>query len=64
MPSADNDSVKDVFRAVKQLKKITEHLADTGALTLNKYLDRVPTDEDVKTRRWYCRTGNNKPALP
>ncbi|CBJ81149.1 hypothetical protein XBJ2_1070003 [Xenorhabdus bovienii str. Jollieti] len=48
MPSADNDSVKDVFRAVKQLKKITEHLADTGALTLNKYLDRVPTDEDVK----------------
>ncbi|MGJ0580651.1 hypothetical protein ACR71G_22060 [Xenorhabdus bovienii] len=48
MPSADNESVKDVFRAVKQLKKITEHLADTGALTLNKYLDRVPTDEDVK----------------
>ncbi|WP_275323412.1 hypothetical protein [Xenorhabdus bovienii] len=48
MPSADNDSVKDVFRAVKQLKKITEHLTDTGALTLNKYLDRVPTDEDVK----------------
>ncbi|SFU98085.1 hypothetical protein [Xenorhabdus koppenhoeferi] len=48
MPSADNDSVKDVFRAVKQLKKITEYLADTGALTLNKYLDRVPTDEDVK----------------
>ncbi|AOM42606.1 hypothetical protein [Xenorhabdus hominickii] len=48
MPSANNESVKDVFRAVKQLKKITEHLADTGTLTLNKYLDRVPTDEDVK----------------
>ncbi|MDC9591426.1 hypothetical protein PSI23_19600 [Xenorhabdus sp. XENO-10] len=48
MPSADNESVKDVFRAVKQLKKITEHLADTGELTFKKYLDRVPTDEDVK----------------
>ncbi|WP_258087158.1 hypothetical protein [Xenorhabdus bovienii] len=28
MPSADNESVKDVFRAVKQLKKITERRID------------------------------------
>ncbi|TDB44017.1 hypothetical protein [Photorhabdus luminescens] len=48
MPSANNDSVKGVFRAVKQLKKITDHLVDTGELTFKKYLDRVPTDEDVK----------------
>ncbi|WP_317618139.1 hypothetical protein [Xenorhabdus griffiniae] len=48
MPSADNDRVKDVFRAVKQLKKITDGLAESGALPLKKYLDRVPTDEDVK----------------
>ncbi|WP_445494017.1 hypothetical protein [Photorhabdus sp. SF281] len=48
MPSANNDSVKGVFRAVKQLKKITDHLVDTGELTFKKYLDRVPTDEDVE----------------
>ncbi|QXF33300.1 hypothetical protein CE143_09145 [Photorhabdus luminescens] len=48
MPSANNDSVKGVFRAVKQLKKITDHLVDTGELIFKKYLDRVPTDEDVK----------------
>ncbi|CDM90285.1 hypothetical protein [Xenorhabdus bovienii] len=28
MPSADNESVKDVFRVVKQLKKITERRID------------------------------------
>ncbi|CCW31045.1 conserved hypothetical protein [Xenorhabdus nematophila F1] len=48
MPSANNDSVKGVFRAVKQLKKITDGLMESGALPLKKYLDRVPTDEDVK----------------
>ncbi|PHM73051.1 hypothetical protein [Xenorhabdus sp. KJ12.1] len=48
MPSANNESVKDIFRAVKQLKKITDSLMGSGALHLQKYLDRVPTDEDVK----------------
>lgn len=48
MPSADNDSVKGVFRAVKQLKKITDHMAVTGTLNFKKYLDRVPTDDDVQ----------------
>lgn len=48
MPSADNDAVKGVFRAVKQLQKITDHLAATGELNFQKYLTRVPTDEDVQ----------------
>nr|WP_282561702.1 hypothetical protein [Providencia rettgeri] len=47
MPSANNDEVRTVFRAVKQLKKITDHFAETGTLDFKKYLDRVPTDEDV-----------------
>lgn len=48
MPSADNDAVKGVFRAVKQLQKITDYLATTGELNFQKYLTRVPTDEDVQ----------------
>lgn len=47
MPSANNDEVRTVFRAVKQLKKITDHFAENGTLDFKKYLDRVPTDEDV-----------------
>lgn len=47
MPSANNDEIKTLFRAVKQLKKITDHMSDTGTLAFKKYLDRVPTDEDV-----------------
>lgn len=48
MPSADNSYVKEVFRAIKQLRKIVDGLANSGALELKKYLERVPTDEDVK----------------
>lgn len=47
MPSANNDEVRTIFRAVKQLKKITDHFTETGTLDFKKYLDRVPTDEDV-----------------
>lgn len=47
MPSANNDYVKEVFRAAKQLKAIAEGLVLSGVLTLKKYLDRAPTSEDV-----------------
>lgn len=48
MPSADNDFVKELFRAVKQLRRIVDGLAINGVLEFRKYLERVPTDEDVK----------------
>lgn len=47
MPSAANGYVKEVFRAAKQLKAITEGLLVSGVLTLKKYLERVPNSEDV-----------------
>ncbi|MBE5251755.1 hypothetical protein [Mixta mediterraneensis] len=48
MPSADNDFVKELFRAVKQLRKIVDGLKINGDLEFKKFLERVPTDEDVK----------------
>lgn len=48
MPSADNDFVKELFRAVKQLRKIADGLAINGNLEFKKYLERAPNDEDVK----------------
>lgn len=48
MPSANNDYVKEIFKAVKKLKIITEGLSESGAISMKKYLERVPTDEDVK----------------
>lgn len=48
MPSADNDFVKEIFRAVKQLRKIVDGLEASGGLEIKKYLERVPTAEDVK----------------
>ncbi len=48
MPSADNDFVKELFRAVKQLRKIADGLEASGEIEFKKYLERVPTKEDVK----------------
>lgn len=48
MPSAGSDDVKDTFRAVKCLRKIIDGLVASVTLSLKKYLDRIPTDEDVK----------------
>lgn len=48
MPSADNDYVKEVFRSVRNLRKIIDGLVNSGAVVLKKYLERVPTAEDVK----------------
>lgn len=48
MPSANNDYVKEIFKAVKKLKTITDGLSASGAISMKKYLERVPTGEDVK----------------
>lgn len=48
MPSADNDYVKELFSAVKKLRKIANGLEASGEIEFKKYLERTPTEEDVK----------------